>query len=137
KNIIFKCFARVCNPGLPRRQGMHEEAPAVHPGTTRVKGWRSAGVLLELHSGEPTALPPHSHTAFQIGITTRDPGEYLCRGRVWNAPPGSIIVFPPQEVHSVHQVGVRHAQGRSRLMYVDPSRMLAVARALHGPKAGM
>jgi AraC-like DNA-binding protein len=116
---------------------MDNETPAAPLGMTRVKGWRSAGVLLELHTGEPTALPPHSHTAFQIGITTRDPGQYTCRGRVWNAPPGSIILFPPQEVHSVSQVGMRQAHCRSRLMYVDPARMLASARALRGDDAGM
>jgi AraC-like DNA-binding protein len=106
-------------------------------GPSRVKGWRSAGVLLELHTGEPTALPPHSHTDFQIGITTRDPGEYACRGRIWSAPPGSIIVFPPQEVHSVNQVGVRQTDGRSRLMYVEPERMLAIARTVFGEGVGM
>ncbi|HEY4066412.1 MAG TPA: AraC family transcriptional regulator [Burkholderiaceae bacterium] len=115
----------------------HNETSAEALGPSRVKGWRTAGVLLELHTGEPTALPPHSHSAYQIGITTREPGEYVCRGRVWHAPRGSIIIFPPDEVHSVGQVGGRHTGDASRLMYVEPQRLLEIARAVAGPEASM
>jgi AraC-like DNA-binding protein len=115
----------------------HKETSAEALGPSRVKGWRTAGVLLELHTGEPTALPPHSHSAFQIGITTRDPGEYVCRGRSWHAPRGSIIVFPPEEVHSVGQIGARHTGDVSRLMYVEPERFLEIAREVVGPDAAM
>ena len=35
----------------------HEETSAEALGPSRVKSWRTAGLLLELHNGEPTALP--------------------------------------------------------------------------------
>lgn len=105
-------------------------------GPSRVKGWRTAGALFELRTGEPAAVPPHSHGTFQIGITTRDPGEYFCRGRIWSAPPGSIIVIPPEEVHAIGQ-GVRQAAESSRMIYVEPAHMLAIARQAAGGDGDM
>jgi AraC-like DNA-binding protein len=105
-------------------------------GQSTIHGWRCGGVALEAHTGMPTTLPRHAHDSYQIGITTRDPGEYLCEGKTWHAPPGSVILFHPGDVHSVAQVGVRNRHDTSRLMFVMPRQMRDIATAVHGTDHG-
>jgi AraC-like DNA-binding protein len=93
----------------------------------RVQGWQCDDVVFELHTGQPHAVPRHSHDAYQIGTTTRDPGEYLCDGKTWIAPPGSLLVFHPGQVHSAPSSAVRRDAEVSRLMFVRPERMAAAA----------
>jgi AraC-like DNA-binding protein len=99
---------------------------------SQVKGWKCADVMFELHYGLPHALPKHSHSTYQIGTTTRDPGEYHCDGRRWNAPPGSMLVFHPGQVHSAPHPGVRSESDVSRIIFVHPAKLQAVASELRG-----
>ena len=98
----------------------------------QVKGWQCNDVVFELHNGQPHVLPKHSHATFQIGTTTREPGEYLCDGKTWYAPPGSMMVFHPGQIHSAPKVGVRSETAVSKIMFVDPARMRAIASDLAG-----
>lgn len=97
---------------------------------SQVKGWRCDDVVFELHAGQPIVMPKHAHDAYQIGTTTRDPGEYLCDGRVWIAPPGSVMVFHPGQVHSASKIGIRSRSAVSKIMFVRPERMHAIASTL-------
>lgn len=101
-----------------------------------IHAWRCGGVVLEAHTGEPTTLPRHAHDTYQIGITTRDPGEYLCEGKTWYAPSGSIILFHPGDVHSAVKVGVRDRRDTSLLMFVSPQQMWKIATSLYGKDCG-
>jgi AraC-like DNA-binding protein len=107
-------------------------SPSPEGSTSRrgqIKGWLFEDIVFESHSGTPPDLPKHAHDAFQIGTTTRDPGDYLCNGERWYAPPGSMMVFNPGEVHSASP-GVRLHTHSSRIMFVAPSRMENVARGV-------
>ncbi|SHH51017.1 AraC family transcriptional regulator [Pollutimonas bauzanensis] len=96
-------------------------------GAGQVNGWQARGVAFELHRGQPHAIPKHAHDTYQIGMTTRDPGEYLCDGKAWYAPPGSIVLFHPGQVHSAPRASVRSCSAISRLIFVDIGKMREVA----------
>jgi AraC-like DNA-binding protein len=96
----------------------------------QVKGWKVGAEVFETHSGVPGVLPKHFHDTYQIAITTRDPGEYVCDGRTWTAPPGSIIIFHPGDVHSTPGPCTRGAGEASKLIYVEASKMAEVAIGL-------
>jgi AraC-like DNA-binding protein len=121
----------------PIPAGASQEPGALCGEKCTIHAWRCGGVVLEAHTGMPTALPKHAHDAYQIGITTRDPGEYLCEGKTWQAPPGSVILFHPGDVHSVATVGVRNRCDTSRLMFVVPSLMQDIAAGLHDGARGL
>ncbi|AWP80408.1 AraC family transcriptional regulator [Bordetella bronchiseptica] len=125
---------KTANPIPP---GVSREPGVLCDGQSAIHAWRCGGVVLEAHTGMPTALPRHAHDTYQIGITTRDPGEYLCEGRTWNAPPGSVILFHPGDVHSVVTVGVRNRRDTSLLMFVDPRQMQDIATSLRGVDCGL
>lgn len=97
-----------------------------------IHGWLFEDLVFERHTGEPPYLPPHAHDAYQVGTTTRDPGEYLCEGRKWIAPPGSMMVFHPGAVHSAEKIGVRSRSAVSRLVFIGPGRMREIAAAATG-----
>ncbi len=96
-------------------------------GVRQINGWQARGVAFELHRGQPHAIPKHAHDTYQIGVTTRDPGEYLCDGKAWYAPPGSIVLFHPGQVHSAPKTSVRSCSAISRLIFVDIEKMREIA----------
>lgn len=98
----------------------------------KVKGWEHNEVTFELHSGQPHVLPKHSHSTYQIGTTTRDPGEYMCEGKTWYGRPGSMMLFHPGQIHSAPKAAVRSSRAVSKIMFVEPAKMRAVASDLNG-----
>nr|WP_246600671.1 AraC family transcriptional regulator [Candidimonas humi] len=99
-------------------------------GRSQIRGWLHEGVVFETHRGQPHVIPRHAHDAYQVGVTTRDPGEYLCEGKTWLAAPGNIILFHPGQVHSSPKTSVRCRQAISRLLFIDPEKMRRAARML-------
>lgn len=95
---------------------------------SRVNGWTFDDIHLEIHHGNPTPLPPHSHDSYQIGLTTRDPGVYYCCGAELAAPPGSLLLFHPGEIHAaVGRASLRLPTMPARIMFLTPEKLRAVA----------
>jgi AraC-like DNA-binding protein len=103
----------------------------------QIKGWRFGKTVFESHTGVPTMLPKHAHDTYQIGITTRCPGEYVCEGKTWSAPPGTVILFNPGDVHSTSQIGVRNRADTSKLMFIEPEKMTEVAASIKDRSCAM
>lgn len=107
-----------------------DQASSFKSDAIQVRGWRHDGVAMETHRGTPHPIPKHAHNTYQIGITTRDPGEYLCDGKVWHAAPGSIIMFNPGQVHSAPKPSHRSDTAISRIMFVNEMKMAEVSTML-------
>ncbi|MCG8605901.1 AraC family ligand binding domain-containing protein [bacterium] len=70
-------------------------------------------------------FPRHWHESFVIEIVESGVDEFQCRGTVFNAPAGSIVVFNPGEVHTGRPVGGVPLKYRSLYPSVDLMRMLS------------
>ncbi len=98
-----------------------------------IKGWMFEDIHLEMRYGNPTLVPPHSHDTYQIGFTTRDPGLYYSDGREWVAPPGSVVLFHPGEIHKVvARRSVRVASVPARMMFLTQERVRGIASDVSG-----
>ena len=46
------------------------------------------------------ATPPHSHPEAEIGVVLSGQRLVRCRGRTYQAPAGSVVIFRPGEIHA-------------------------------------
>jgi AraC-like DNA-binding protein len=62
---------------------------------------------------------PHCHRELEIGVVTAGNRQVHCRGRVFHATQGSILVFAPGEVHSGTPDGSQGSEYRAFLIPED------------------
>ncbi len=98
--------------------------------------WRPPGGGLELHRGVagPTAWPRHSHEDFQIGVLLGGAARFGYRGSGHVAPPGSLSLLEPGEVHTGH--AVEEADWTFRTAYLAPALLQNAAAVVAGRGEG-
>jgi AraC-like DNA-binding protein len=72
----------------------------------------------------------HRHDTYAIGVTERGVQTFDYRGRVETSRPGQVAVLHPDEAHD-GRAGAEGGFGY-RIVYVEPARIAAAARAITG-----
>jgi AraC-like DNA-binding protein len=65
------------------------------------------------------ATRPHAHADFEIGVVVSGSRMVTCRGATVPAPPGSVVVFNPGEVHAGAPLGSTDSAYRSFLISAE------------------
>ena len=79
------------------------------------------------------AFARHRHDTYAIGVTEAGVQVFDYRGRVERSRPGEVVVLHPDETHDGRAGG---ADGFGyRIVYVEPARIAAAARAIRGGPA--
>lgn len=76
------------------------------------------------------AFARHRHDTYAIGLTEVGVQMFDYRGRVERSTPGQVVVLHPDEAHD-GRAGGDEGFGY-RIVYVDPARIAAAARAIRG-----
>jgi AraC-like DNA-binding protein len=88
--------------------------------------------LLRAWFGE-RAYERHRHDTYAISVTESGVQTFDYRGRVERATPGEVVVLHPDEMHD-GRPGTAAGFGY-RIVYVEPARIAAAVRAIHGGSA--
>lgn len=81
------------------------------------------------------AFARHRHDTYAIGVTEAGVQVFDYRGRVEHSRPGQVVVLHPDEAHDGRAGG---ADGFGyRIVYVEPARIAAAARAIRGVEAAL
>jgi len=110
------------------------------PGRTRVQGRLLDDVLLERYRYPPgpgVTLPRHAHDEYHLCLNVGTPGGYRYRGAWHVAPPGSLTVIMPDEVHEARDPADRETESAYAVLYAGSARLRQVAAELGGPRAGL
>jgi len=79
------------------------------------------------------AFARHRHDTYAIGVTEAGVQVFDYRGRVERSTPGEVVVLHPDEAHD-GRAGGGDGFGY-RIVYVEPARIAAAARAIRGHAA--
>ncbi|MBU8899948.1 hypothetical protein DRW03_00210 [Corallococcus sp. H22C18031201] len=95
------------------------------------------GVWLYRVQGRRLTEAPHVHPELQLTLDSAQLQEGMSGGHHWLAPPGSLVVVPPGEVHLLRAEGGRPGMLYGLMLPLEALSEAVAASGLHTPWHGL